>query len=63
MGKKPEKINELLEKCSNRELAAFSNEIKKDITPVKDAISHFESFEFVERNNNKFNTFQTYCIW
>lgn len=39
---------------SNGCLASFCNGIKKDIAPVKNAISHPESSGFVEGNNNKF---------
>ena len=54
MGNAPEKMDEFLEKHSDGELAAFCNGIKRDITPVKNAISHPESSGFVEGNNNKF---------
>lgn len=54
MGNKPEKVDEFLEKYSDRELTAFCNGIKRDIAPVKNAISHPESSGFVEGNNNKF---------
>lgn len=54
MGNEPEKLDGFLEKYSNGCLAAFCNGIKKDIAPVKNAISHPESSGFVEGNNNKF---------
>lgn len=54
MGNEPEKIDGFLEKYSDGELTAFCNGIKKDIAPVKNAISHPESSGFVEGNNNKF---------
>lgn len=54
MGNAPEKVDEFLEKYSVGELAGFCNGIKRDIAPVKNAISHPESSGFVEGNNNKF---------
>lgn len=54
MGNEPEKLDGFLEKYSNGCLASFCNGIKKDIAPVKNAISHPESSGFVEGNNNKF---------
>ena len=54
MGNEPEKMDEFLERYSNGKLTAFCNEIKRDIAPVKNAISHPESSGFVEGNNNKF---------
>ena len=54
MGNAPEKVDEFLEKYSVGELAGFCNGIKRDIAPVKNAISHPVSSGFVEGNNNKF---------
>lgn len=54
MGKDETKLDEYLEKYSESELQSFCNGIKKDITPVKNAISFSVSSGFVEGNNNKF---------
>lgn len=54
MGNKEEKLDEYLEKYGTSEIEAFCNGIKKDITPVKNAISFSVSSGFVEGNNNKF---------
>ena len=54
MGNNEEKLDEYLEKYGTSELEPFCNGIKKDITPVKNAISFLVSSGFVEGNNNKF---------
>ena len=54
MGKDETKLDEYLEKYSESELQSFCNGIKKDITPIKNAISFSVSSGFVEGNNNKF---------
>lgn len=54
MGNESEKIDEFLARYSDSEIAVFCNGIKRDIAPVKNAISHPESSGFVEGNNNKF---------
>ncbi len=54
MGKDETKLDEYLEKYGESEIEAFCNGIKKDITPVKNAISLSVSSGFVEGNNNKF---------
>jgi len=54
MGDNPDKIDEFLEKYKNSEIETFCNGIKRDIAPVKNAISHSVSSGFVEGNNNKF---------
>ena len=54
MGNDPVQIEKFLEKYDKSRLAAFCNGIKRDIAPVKNAISHPESSGFVEGNNNKF---------
>lgn len=54
MGKDDTKLDEYLEKYGKSEIEAFCNGIKKDITPVKNAISLSVSSGFVEGNNNKF---------
>ena len=41
-----------MERMSNEHIV-FCNGIKRDIVPVENAISHPESSEFVEGNNNK----------
>ena len=54
MGKDETKLDEYLEKYEESEIESFCNGIKKDITPVKNAISLSVSSGFVEGNNNKF---------
>lgn len=54
MGGEPEKIDNYIEKYADTELASFCNGLKKDIAPVKNAISSGVSSGFVEGNNNKF---------
>lgn len=54
MGKDETKLDEYLEKYSDSKIQSFCNGIKKDITPIKNAISFSISSGFVEGNNNKF---------
>lgn len=54
MGKDETKLDPYLEKYGTSKIEAFCNGIKKDITPVKNAISSSVSSGFVEGNNNKF---------
>lgn len=54
MGKDPEKVDEYIEKYADSEIASFCTGLKKDIAPVKNAISSDVSSGFVEGNNNKF---------
>jgi len=54
MSKEPDRIDNYILKYGNTELSPFCNGLKKDIAPVKNAISHPESSGFVEGNNNKF---------
>ena len=54
MGNNEGKLDEYLEKYGTSEIEPFCNGIKKDITPVKNAISFSISSGFVEGNNNKF---------
>ena len=54
MGTEAGKLDEFLEKYKQSEISAFCNGIKKDIAPVKNAISYPVSSGFVEGNNNKF---------
>lgn len=54
MGNSPEKIDDFLKQYEESSISAFCNGIKKDIAPVKNAISYPESSGFVEGNNNKF---------
>jgi predicted transcriptional regulator len=54
MGNEPEKLDEFLKKFEDSEIKSFCNGIKKDIVPVKNAISFSVSSGFVEGNNNKF---------
>lgn len=54
MGKEETKLDVYLEKYGTSKIESFCNGIKKDITPVKNAISFSVSSGFVEGNNNKF---------
>lgn len=54
MGKDETKLGEYLEKYGESKIQSFCNGIKKDITPVKNAISLSVSSGFVEGSNNKF---------
>lgn len=51
MGKEPGRLDGFLEKYEDSELKSFCNGIKKDIAPVKNAISFDVSSGFVEGNN------------
>ena len=53
MGNSPEKIDSFITQYEESNLSAFCNGIKKDIVPVKNAITYPESSGFVEGNNNK----------
>lgn len=54
MGSSPEKIDDFIEQYKGSSISVFCNGIKRDIAPVKNAISHAVSSGFVEGNNNKF---------
>lgn len=54
MGNEQGKLEDFLKKYGDSEIKAFCNGIKKDIDPVKNAISFTVSSGFVEGNNNKF---------
>ena len=54
MGAEPDKLEDFLKKYKDSEIKPFCNGIKKDIAPVKNAISYSVSSGFVEGNNNKF---------
>lgn len=54
MGSNEDKLDEFLEKYEDSEIESFCNGLKKDITPIKNAISLPISSGFVEGNNNKF---------
>lgn len=54
MGKEPSKMDKFLEKYTDTSLNGFCECIKRDIAPVKNAISLEISSGFVEGNNNKF---------
>lgn len=54
MGKDPDGIDTFIEKYQGTEIDGFCQGIKKDIAPVKNAISYEVSSGFVEGNNNKF---------
>ncbi|MGB4438704.1 MAG: hypothetical protein WBJ13_05625 [Sedimentibacter sp.] len=53
MGNEPDKLEDFLKKFEDNEIKAFCNGIKKDIDPVKNAISLTVSSRFVKGNNNK----------
>ena len=54
MGNSPEEIDTFIEQYEESVISTFCNGLKRDIAPVKNAISHPESSGFVEGNNNKF---------
>lgn len=54
MGKDPEQLEIFIKDYESSPIKGFVDGIKKDIAPVKNAISHTESSGFVEGNNNKF---------
>lgn len=54
MGNDESKLDEYLEKYGKSRIEGFCNGIKKDITPVRNAISFSVNSGFVEGNNNKF---------
>lgn len=54
MGSSPEEIDTFIEQYEESAISTFCNGLKRDIAPVKNAISHPESSGFVEGNNNKF---------
>ena len=54
MGNSPEEIDTFIEQYKGSAISTFCNGLKRDIAPVKNAISHPESSGFVEGNNNKF---------
>ncbi|MGL5764066.1 MAG: ISL3 family transposase [Sarcina sp.] len=54
MGKNPEQLDTFIKTYEASPIKGFVDAIKKDIAPVKNAISCVESSGFVEGNNNKF---------
>ena len=54
MGDSPDRIDIFIKQYEESAISTFCKGLKKDITPVKNAISHPESSGFVEGNNNKF---------
>lgn len=54
MGKEPGRLDEFLKEYQSSFLRSFCTRLKKDIAPVKNAISLDTSSGFVEGNNNKF---------
>lgn len=54
MGKEPDQLEDFIKKYETSAIEGFIEGIKKDIAPVKNAISHDASSGFVEGNNNKF---------
>ena len=54
MSDDPALIDQFLEIYENTKISSFCESIKKDIAPVKNAISYEISSGFVEGNNNKF---------
>ncbi len=54
MEKEPGHLEDFIKQYETSSIAGFIEGIKKDIAPVKNAISHNVSSGFVEGNNNKF---------
>ena len=54
MGKDPDQLETFIKDYEVSPIKGFVDGIKKDIAPVKNAISHTASSGFVEGNNNKF---------
>ena len=54
MGKDSSKLDSFIEEYRDSNIKSFVDGIKKDIAPVKNAISYATSSGFVEGNNNKF---------
>ena len=54
MGKESDHLEDFIKKYETSAIKGFIEGIKKDIAPVKNAISHDVSSGFVEGNNNKF---------
>ena len=54
MGKEPSQLEAFIDKYKSSHIQGFIDGIKKDIAPIKNAISHDASSGFVEGNNNKF---------
>ena len=54
MGKDPNKLDDFIEEYKDSNIKTFVEGIKKDIAPIKNAISYETSSGFVEGNNNKF---------
>jgi len=52
--KEPDQLEDYIKKYETSAIEGFIEGIKKDIAPVKNAISHDASSGFVEGNNNKF---------
>lgn len=53
-GKDSSQLKVFIDKYESSPIQSFIDGIKKDIAPVKNAISHDVSSGFVEGNNNKF---------
>lgn len=54
MGDSPDAVDEFITQYSNTKIGSFCEGLKKDIAPIKNAISLEVSSGFVEGNNNKF---------
>lgn len=54
MGKNPDKLDEFINQHEKSKISSFCSGLKKDIAPVKNAITSPVSSGFVEGNNNKF---------
>ena len=54
MGNSPDELDTFIEQYEESKISTFCQGLKRDIAPVKNAISHPESSGFVEGNNNKF---------
>lgn len=54
MGDNPDKLDDFIKQHENSKISSFCSGLKKDIAPVKNAITSPVSSGFVEGNNNKF---------
>ncbi|WP_253197733.1 ISL3 family transposase [Clostridium gasigenes] len=63
MGNAPAKLETFINDYESSPIKGFIEGIKKDIAPVKNAISHSESSGFVEGKQQQIQTYKTYFIW
>jgi transposase len=54
MGNSPDDLDIFIHAYQDSPIDSFCQSIKRDIAPIKNAISHSISSGFVEGNNNKF---------